>query len=126
MRDEYDFSKGKRGTYPRDLKDLHLPIYLDPQLEEYYKKIARKKNKDLSSIINAILQKEMELHDSLSCTSLAIPSVSCCLLFLARFGTQRSKLGFLKFVNCLLGGRWFVANATLYWNLGIFLIAISR
>ncbi|MCR1795809.1 toxin-antitoxin system, antitoxin component, partial [Leptospira sp. id769339] len=56
MREEYDFSKGKRGTYSRDLKDLHLPVYLDPQVEEYYKKIALKKNKDLSSIINTILQ----------------------------------------------------------------------
>ncbi|EMK01452.1 hypothetical protein [Leptospira sp. B5-022] len=65
MREEYDFSKGKRGTYSRDLKDLHLPVYLDPQVEEYYKKIALKKNKDLSSIINTILQKEMELHNSL-------------------------------------------------------------
>lgn len=65
MREEYDFSKGKRGIYSRDLKDLHLPVYLDPQVEEYYKKIALKKNKDLSAIVNTILQKEMELHDSL-------------------------------------------------------------
>ncbi|PJZ77502.1 toxin-antitoxin system, antitoxin component [Leptospira neocaledonica] len=65
MRDEYDFSKGKRGTYSRDLKNLHFPIYLDPKLEEYYKKIALKKNEDLSTIINAILKKEMELNDSL-------------------------------------------------------------
>ncbi|EKO51666.1 hypothetical protein LEP1GSC132_0294 [Leptospira kirschneri str. 200803703] len=65
MREEYDFSKRKRGVYSRDLKDLHFPVYLDPQLEEYYKNIALKKNKDLSTIINTILQKEMELHDSL-------------------------------------------------------------
>ncbi|TGN00027.1 toxin-antitoxin system, antitoxin component [Leptospira dzoumogneensis] len=66
MREEYDFSKGKRNLYTRSLKDLHFPVYLDPALEEYYQKIAAKKKKDLSSIINSILQKEMELHDSLS------------------------------------------------------------
>ncbi|OMI17384.1 hypothetical protein BUQ74_10385 [Leptospira weilii serovar Heyan] len=38
MREEYDFSKRKRGIYSRDLKDLHFPVYLDPKLEEYYKK----------------------------------------------------------------------------------------
>ncbi|EQA71157.1 hypothetical protein [Leptospira noguchii] len=65
MREEYDFSKGRRGVYLRDLKDLHFSVYLAPQLEEYYKKIALKKNKDLSTIINTILQREMELHDSL-------------------------------------------------------------
>lgn len=66
MREEYDFSKGKRSLYTRDLKDLHFPVYLDPVLEEYYQRIAMKKKKDLSSIVNSILQKEMELHDSLS------------------------------------------------------------
>lgn len=66
MREEYDFSKGKRGVHSRDANDLHLPVYLNPKLEEYYQKIAQKKNIDLSTIVNAILEKEMELHDSLS------------------------------------------------------------
>jgi hypothetical protein len=66
MREEYDFSKGKRGIYSRKLKDLHLPVYLNPKLEQYYQKIAEKKNIDLSTIINSVLEKEMELHDSLS------------------------------------------------------------
>ncbi|XDD59540.1 toxin-antitoxin system, antitoxin component [Leptospira sp. WS58.C1] len=61
MRDEYDFSKGKPGTYSRDLKDLHFPIYLDPKLEEYYKKMAQKKNEELSTIINAITSKRIRL-----------------------------------------------------------------
>ncbi|XDD49119.1 toxin-antitoxin system, antitoxin component [Leptospira sp. WS92.C1] len=64
MKEEYDFSKGKRGVHSRDLKNFHLPVYLDPLLEEYYQKIALKKNQDLSTVINTILQKEMELHDS--------------------------------------------------------------
>ncbi|TGK23335.1 toxin-antitoxin system, antitoxin component [Leptospira yasudae] len=51
MREEYDFSKGKRGVYSRDLKDLHFPVYLDPQLEEYYKKIALKKIKILVQLL---------------------------------------------------------------------------
>ncbi|NCN11234.1 MAG: toxin-antitoxin system, antitoxin component [Leptospira sp.] len=66
MREEYDFSKGKRGIYSRELKDLHLPVYLNPKLEQYYQKIAEKKNIDLSTIVNSVLEKEMELHDSLS------------------------------------------------------------
>jgi hypothetical protein len=66
MREEYDFSKGKRGLYSRDKKDLKFPVYLNPKLEDYYQKIATKKNIDLNTIINTILEKEMELHDSLS------------------------------------------------------------
>ncbi|TGL63298.1 toxin-antitoxin system, antitoxin component [Leptospira sarikeiensis] len=65
MREEYDFSKGKRGIHSRDVKEFQIPVYLDPQLEEYFKNIAKKKNQDLSSLINTILKKEMELHNSL-------------------------------------------------------------
>jgi len=66
MKEQYDFSKGKRGKYSRPLAELHLPIYLEPKLEEYFQKIAEKKNIDLSKIVNIILEKEMELHDNLS------------------------------------------------------------
>ncbi len=59
------FQKGSVVFVHEILKDLHFPVYLDPQLEEYYKKIVLKKKKDLRTIINTILQKEMELHDSL-------------------------------------------------------------
>ena len=41
---EYDFSKGKRGLYSRDLNDLHLPVYLDPNLEKFYKNILNVKS----------------------------------------------------------------------------------
>ncbi|QDK22056.1 toxin-antitoxin system, antitoxin component [Leptospira weilii] len=58
MREEYDFSKGKRGIYSRDLKDLHLPVYLDLQLEEYYKKIALKKKKDLRPLLIRFYKKK--------------------------------------------------------------------
>ncbi|NCQ71486.1 MAG: toxin-antitoxin system, antitoxin component [Microcystis aeruginosa W13-16] len=65
MREEYDFSKGKRGLYSRDKKDLHLPIYLEPNLEKYYKNIASQKNTDLSAIINTILEKEKEILEKI-------------------------------------------------------------
>ncbi|TGL19724.1 toxin-antitoxin system, antitoxin component [Leptospira bourretii] len=65
MREEYDFSKGKRGLYSRDINDLHFPVYLEPDLEKYYKNIASQKNTDLSVIINSILEKEKELLEKI-------------------------------------------------------------
>ena len=47
------------GNFSRNLNDLHLPVYLDPNLEAYYKKIADQKKTDLGTIINSILQKEL-------------------------------------------------------------------
>ena len=62
-----DFSKGKKGIfYIKDKQDIHLPIYLDNDVEEYFSKIAISKGKDINSIINKVLKKEVELQKELS------------------------------------------------------------
>ncbi|EMY71947.1 toxin-antitoxin system, antitoxin component [Leptospira sp. 201903074] len=67
MKKNYDFSKGKKGIfYIKDKKDIHLPIYLDNDIEEYFSKIAISKGKDINSIINKVLKKEVELQKELS------------------------------------------------------------
>ncbi|MBM9501235.1 toxin-antitoxin system, antitoxin component [Leptospira sp. 201903071] len=67
MKKQYDFSKGKKGVFfIEDKKDIHLPIYLDNDIEEYFSKIASSKGKDLNSIINKVLKKEVELQKELS------------------------------------------------------------
>ncbi|EMN44778.1 hypothetical protein LEP1GSC086_0691 [Leptospira weilii str. LNT 1234] len=37
---------------------MHLPVYLDLQLEEYYKKIALKKKKDLRPLLIRFYKKK--------------------------------------------------------------------
>ncbi|EMJ90541.1 MULTISPECIES: hypothetical protein [Leptospira] len=67
MKKHYDFSKGKKGVFfIEDKKNIHLPIYLDNDIEEYFSKIASSKGKDLNSIINKVLKKEVELQKELS------------------------------------------------------------
>ncbi|WP_162887817.1 toxin-antitoxin system, antitoxin component [Leptospira mayottensis] len=67
MKKHYDFSKGKKGVFfIEDKKNIHLPIYLDTDIEEYFSKIASSKGKDLNSIINKVLKKEVELQKELS------------------------------------------------------------
>ena len=36
MKKEYDFSKGKRGKFYRPGAKLNLPVYLEPDLREYF------------------------------------------------------------------------------------------
>ena len=36
IKKEYDFSKGERGKFYRDDTRLNLPIYLEPDLREYF------------------------------------------------------------------------------------------
>lgn len=66
MREEYDFSKGKRGLHSRDISDLHFPVYLEPILEKYFQNIASQKKTDLSVIINTILEKEKEILEKIT------------------------------------------------------------
>ena len=60
MKDEYDFSKGERGKFYREDARFYLPIYLDPEVESFVEKIAKKQKKNLSEIVNNILGDTMK------------------------------------------------------------------
>lgn len=36
MKKEYDFSKGERGKFYRSGAKLNLPVYLEPDLRDYF------------------------------------------------------------------------------------------
>ena len=61
MKREYDFSKGVRGKFYRKAAELRLPIYLDAKLQEQVERLARKNGKEISEIVNQLVQKEVEL-----------------------------------------------------------------
>jgi cytidylate kinase len=60
MRREYDFSKAIRGKFYRKGAELRLPIYLEPKLQSKLERIARKKGKDVSEMVNQWLKKDVE------------------------------------------------------------------
>ncbi len=61
MQKEYDFSKGERGKFYNPDAEFHVPVYLDDEVLEMIKRIARKKNLEVDVIVNQVLKKEMEL-----------------------------------------------------------------
>lgn len=65
MRREYDFSKGVRGKFYRKGAELRFPIYLDAKLQEQLERIALKKGKDVSEMVNQLVKKEVELIEEL-------------------------------------------------------------
>ena len=65
MRREYDFSKAIRGKFYRKGAELRLPIYLDPKVRSKLERIARKKGKDLSEMVNQLLRKDVEFLEEL-------------------------------------------------------------
>ncbi len=61
MRRNYDFSKGERGKFYREGAQLRLPIYLDAKLQKQLERLAQKNGKDVSELVNQLLQREVEL-----------------------------------------------------------------
>jgi cytidylate kinase len=66
MKREYDFSKAERGKFYRKGAELRLPIYLDAKLQSQLERIAQKKGKELSEVVNQLVRKEMELLEELT------------------------------------------------------------
>ncbi|HHC25707.1 MAG TPA: hypothetical protein ENK58_09935 [Desulfobacterales bacterium] len=52
MKAEYDFSKGEQGKFYHPDAEFHLPVYLDPDVSEFMRKLAANKNVDVGQIVN--------------------------------------------------------------------------
>jgi cytidylate kinase len=65
MKREYDFSKAVRGKFYRRGAELRLPIYLDAKLQRKIERLAQKKGKDVSEVVNQLLRKDVDFLDEL-------------------------------------------------------------
>ena len=63
MKKEYDFSKGERGKFYKPNLKLNLPIYLEPKIMTFVKNIAKKKNSDLSTVVNDLIKTDKQLAE---------------------------------------------------------------
>jgi S-adenosylmethionine:diacylglycerol 3-amino-3-carboxypropyl transferase len=61
MKKEYDFSKGIRGKFYNADAEFNLPIYLEPEIEEFIRKLAKEKDVERSQIVNQLLRKDKEI-----------------------------------------------------------------
>jgi len=61
MQKEYDFSKGERGKFYNKDATFNLPIYLEPEVESFIAKLAKKQKKNINEVVNALLFKDKEL-----------------------------------------------------------------
>jgi hypothetical protein len=58
---EIDFSNGTRGKFYKPGLRLNLPIYLDDQVQATLAKLASAKGVELSTLVNDLLRKDIEL-----------------------------------------------------------------
>ena len=65
MKEEYDFSKGKRGKFYRPGARLNLPVYLEKDVRKFVEGIAGKKKRDVSTVVNDLLKTDMRLAETI-------------------------------------------------------------
>lgn len=65
MKKQYDFSKGTRGKFHRPNATLHIPVYLEPEVQKRVEDIAHRKRQDTGTLVNRIVRKELELIDGM-------------------------------------------------------------
>ena len=66
MKEEYDFSKGTRGKFYNKDAEFYLPIYLEPEVQQFVSKLAKEQKVNLDKIVNMLLLKDKELMQLLT------------------------------------------------------------
>ena len=66
MKREYDFSRAVRGKFFRKGAELNLPIYVDSSMRRRLERIAKRKGKPVTELVNQLLKKDVELLESLA------------------------------------------------------------
>jgi len=61
MKEEYDFSKAERGKFYRPDVTLNIPIYLEAENLAFVEKLAKKKRKDMSKIVNDLIRSDIQM-----------------------------------------------------------------
>ena len=64
MKREYDFSQGERGKFFREDVKLSLPVYLDEEVQDYFRERAAAKGLEVSRLVNDLLRQEIALIES--------------------------------------------------------------
>jgi hypothetical protein len=61
MPSEIDFSNGTRGKFFKAAATLHLPVYLEAEVQAYLSARAAAKGIDMGQLVNELLKKDIEL-----------------------------------------------------------------
>lgn len=66
MKNHTLFSKGVRGKFYNENAHFNIPVYLEPEVENFIAKLAKEQKNNMSQIVNALLFKDKELIEMAS------------------------------------------------------------
>lgn len=64
MKKEYDFTKGERGRFYRKNLKLNIPVYLEDKNLSFVEKVARKRDVDISQVVNDLIESDIKIVES--------------------------------------------------------------
>ncbi len=64
MKAEYDFSKGTRGKFYHPNAVFSLPVYLEPDVNDFMSKLAEEQDIDIQKLVNEWLRVNIKLLQS--------------------------------------------------------------
>jgi hypothetical protein len=64
MPDEIDFSKGTRGKFCTPAAALHLPVYLDAEVQAWLATRAHARGIEVDQLVNELLKKDIEIIEA--------------------------------------------------------------
>jgi hypothetical protein len=62
---EIDFSQGLRGKFFQPAARLHLPVYLEADVQDYLTARAQARGIEIGQLVNELLKKDIELIEVL-------------------------------------------------------------
>ena len=65
MKPEYDFSKAERGKFYCSDAKLNPPVYLDNEVLAFIEQIAKRRDSDVSTVVNQLLRSDMQLAEAM-------------------------------------------------------------
>ncbi len=65
MAEQYDFRDAERGKFYRAEAVFSVPIYLEPDVNEYMDALARKSGLDVQTLVNEWLRANIKLVESI-------------------------------------------------------------
>jgi hypothetical protein len=64
MKKNIDFTRGERGRFHLADATFRVPVYLDDVTREFVEEIARRKNTDISSVVNELIRADKQLVEA--------------------------------------------------------------
>ncbi|MCP4361766.1 MAG: hypothetical protein GY796_27455 [Chloroflexi bacterium] len=61
MKAEYDFSKGTRGKFYHANAIFNLPVYLEPDVNEFMNKLVEERGSDVQTLVNEWLRANIQV-----------------------------------------------------------------